>query len=411
MSTEGGARGATPTPAGTEPGALPRPDRKRRALEFVLLVGALSFFADFVYEGARGIAGPFLALLGASGVIVGAASGLGELAGYALRLVSGRLADRTRAYWPITIVGYVVQMAAVPALALAGSWQMAAALLVVERVGKATRNPPRDVMLSRAGKEMGGYGWAFGLHEALDQLGALLGPLAMAAILTWRRDFRLAFAALAIPAACTLLLLSVARLLYPRTDEFEPSAPPRPGTSQLPRAFWVYLGGAGLAAAGFADFPLIAFHFHQASVLRQDWIPVFYAVAMGVGGAGALVFGRLFDRMGLGILVPLTLLTAPYAPLAFLAGRWAALAGMALWGLGVGVHESILAAAIATMVPGERRATAYGLFTAAFGLFWFLGSVLLGWLYDVSLPAMVVAAVALEVAGVPFFVVAARSRA
>ncbi len=153
------------------------PDRKRRALEFVLLVGAMSLFADFVYEGARGISGPFLALLGASGVVVGAASGLGELAGYGLRLVSGPLADRTRAYWPVTIVGYIVQMAAVPALALAGSWQVAAGLLVLERVGKATRNPPRDVMLSHAGAEMGGHGWAFGLHEALDQLGALLGPL------------------------------------------------------------------------------------------------------------------------------------------------------------------------------------------------------------------------------------------
>ena len=385
-------------------------DRKRRAFEFVLLVGVMSFFADFVYEGARGIAGPFLALLGASGVVVGAASGLGELAGYGLRLISGRLADRTRAYWPITIAGYIVQMAAVPALALAGSWQLAVGLLVLERIGKATRNPPRDVMLSHAGAEMGGYGWAFGLHEALDQFGALLGPLAMAAILAWRHDFHLAFAVLAIPAACTLLLLGVARVLYPRTEEFEPRAPARLERSGFSRAFWLYLVGAGLVGAGFADFPLIAFHFEKASVLPQTWVPIFYAVAMGVGGAGSLVFGRLFDRAGLKILVPVTVVTALYAPLAFLAGRWTALAGVALWGLGVAVHESILAAAIATMVPAERRATAYGLFTAAFGLFWFLGSVLLGLLYDVSLTAMVSVAAALELAAVPFFVSVARQR-
>jgi MFS family permease len=383
-------------------------ERKRRALEFVLLVGAMSFFADFVYEGARGVAGPFLALLGASGVVVGAASGLGELAGYGLRLVSGPLADRTRAYWPITIAGYVVQMAAVPALALAGNWQAAAGLLVLERVGKATRNPPRDVMLSHAGAEMGGYGWAFGLHEALDQAGALFGPLALAAVLAWRHDFRLAFAALAVPAACTLLVLAVARLRYPRTEDFAPPVPTRLTTSGFSRRFWTYLLGAGLAAAGFADFPLIAYHFEKAAVLPEALVPIFYAVAMGVGGAGSLVFGRLFDRIGLKILVPLTLVTALYAPLAFLAGRWPALAGVVLWGLGVGVHESVLAAAIAAMVGPERRATAYGLFTAGFGLFWFVGSVLLGWLYDASLLAMVVVAAALEVAAVPFFVSVAR---
>ena len=385
-------------------------DRRRRALEFVLLVGVMSFFADFVYEGARGIAGPFFALLGASGVVVGAASGLGELAGYGLRLVSGRLADRTRAYWPITIAGYVVQMTAVPTLALAGNWQAAAGLLVTERVGKAIRNPPRDVMLSRAGAEMGGYGWAFGLHEGLDQFGALVGPLAMAAALAWRHDFRLAFAALALPAACTLALLGVARVLYPRTEEFEPAAPARVESPGFSRAFWLYLVGAGLVAAGFADFPLIGFHFERAAVLAARWIPVSYALAMGVGGAGSLVFGRLFDRVGLKVLVPLTLTTAAYAPLVFLAGRWAAIAGVALWGLGVGVHESILAAAIATMVPAERRATAYGLFAAAFGLFWFLGSILLGWLYDVSPIALVSAAAALELAGIPFFFAVVRAR-
>ncbi len=233
----------------------------------------------------------------------------------------------------------------------------------------------------------------------------------MAGLLAARHEFRLAFAALGIPAACTLLLLGVARVLYPRTDEFAPPAPAHLATRGFPRAFWVYLVGAGLVAAGFADFPLIGFHFEKASVLAQRWVPAFYAVAMGVSGAGSLVFGRLFDRVGLRVLVPLTLVTAAYAPLAFLAGRWAALGGVALWGLGVGVHESVLAAAIATMVPGERRATAYGLFTAAFGLFWFLGSVLLGLLYDASPVAMVGVAVALEIAGVPFLLGAARRQA
>ena len=306
-------------------------DKKKRALRFVLLVGVMSLFADFTYEGARGIAGPLLAALGASGAVVGIASGLGEFLGYALRIVSGRLADKTRQFWPITIAGYIVQMCAVPLLALAGSWPMATGLLILERIGKATRNPPRDVMLSHAGKEMGGYGWAFGLHEALDQFGALLGPLAMAGILALRHDYRLAFAALAIPAAITLALLVAARILYPRPEELEAKhEDERLEGKGVPRRFWIYLVGAGFAAAGFADFPLIAYHFEKSSILSGSMTAVFYAVAMGVSGAGSLVFGKLFDRRGLWVLVPITVITAAYAPLAFVGGEWASLAGVAL---------------------------------------------------------------------------------
>ena len=375
----------------------------------MLLVGAMSFFADFVYEGARGIAGPFLALLGASGLAVGLAGGVGELFNYGLRVVSGRVADRTRRFWPIAIAGYVVQMAAVPLLALARTWPAAAALLILERTGKAIRNPPKDVMLAAAGRQMGGYGHAFGLHEALDQGGALLGPLAMAAILAARRDYRLAFAALAIPAAVTLLLLGVVRILYPHPEDLEPPKELAADT-RFPRAFWVYLGATALVAAGFADFTLIAYHFQRASVLSTSMIPVFYAIAMGVSGAGSYWAGRAFDRRGLYVLVPLTAVTAAYAPLAFLGrGGWS-LAGVVLWGVGMGVHESTLAAAVATMVGPERRASAYGVFTAGFGVAWFLGSALLGWLYDHSLPAMIAAAIVLELAAIPLLLAVARRR-
>lgn len=322
-------------------------------------------------------------------------------------MVSGRLADKTRQFWLVTIVGYVVQMTAVPLLALARAWPAAAGLLVVERIGKATRNPPRDVMLSHAGRQMGGYGWAFGLHEALDQFGALLGPLAVAGILLLRHDYRLAFLALAIPAAITLLLLAVARLLYPRPEDLE-SRESAPATGKFPRAFWLYLAGAAFVAAGFADFPLIAYHFQKSSVVSGGSIPVFYAVAMGVGGAGSLLFGKLFDRYGITVLVPLTILSAAYAPLSFLGVRWTSLAGVAVWGIGFGVHESVIAAVVATMVGPARRASAYGAFTAGFGIAWFLGSALLGLLYDVSIPALVLVACTLELASIPFFLAVAR---
>ncbi len=382
------------------------PAMRETAFKFVLLIGILSFFADFTYEGSRSIIGPYLAHLQASAFAVGVITGFGELLGYGLRLVSGRLADRTQKFWPITIIGYAVQMSAVPLLALAGNWPMAAVLIILERVGKATRNPPRDVMLSHAGKQIG-VGWVFGLHEALDQFGALFGPLVVAWVLASRGNYQLAFAALAVPAVINFSLLMLAYKTYPHPEEMETHAPdiqPR----GLPRVFWLYLAGAALVAAGFADFPLIAYHFAQASTVAPDVIPVFYAVAMGVSGTGSLVFGRLFDRFGFSVLIVLTIIAALFAPLVFLGGFWAALLGMAIWGLGMGVHESIIPAAVAPMVAPERRASAYGLFTAGYGIFWFLGSAAIGFLYGISLPALIAFSVVLQLAAVPFFFIVAR---
>jgi MFS family permease len=379
-------------------------------LRFVVLIGILSFFADFTYEGSRSILGPFLATLQANAFIVGVVAGLGELLGYGLRLVSGRLADRTRKFWPITIVGYIVQMSSVPLLALAGNWPVAAAFIILERVGKATRNPPRDVMLSHAASKVGGYGRAFGLHEALDQFGALFGPLAVAGVLALRGDYHVAFAALAIPAVINLGFVLAARLLYPAPESMEPPVAVESST-RLPTVFWLYLAGAVLVAAGFADFPLIAYHFAKTSFVSTRFIPVFYAVAMGLSGTGSLLFGRLFDRFGFGVLIVLTVCTTLFAPLAFLGGFWGALIGMALWGVGMGVHESIIPAAVAPMVASTRRASAYGLFTAGYGIFWFLGSATLGLLYGVSVTALIVTSMILQLAAVPFFFVVARRRA
>jgi predicted MFS family arabinose efflux permease len=381
---------------------------KVRALRFVILVGIMSFFADFTYEGSRAILGPYLALLGASGTAVGIVTGFGELSGYGLRLVSGRLADRTRQFWPITIFGYIVQMAAVPALALAHSWPAAAVLLILERVGKATRNPPRDVMLSHAGTQLGGLGWAFGLHEALDQFGALFGPLMVALVLARHHNYRLAFAVLLLPAVIMLALLGVARLLYPRPEDMEPHVQAT-STRELPRRFWIYLGGAALVAAGFADFPLIAYHFQKSGAVSGSWVPIAYAIAMGVSGVGSLGFGRLFDRFGIGVLIPLTLVSALFAPLVFLGGFRTAFAGAAIWGLGMGVHESIMPAAVAPMVSTDRRASAYGLFTGIYGVAWFLGSALIGILYDISINATAALCTGLVLAAVPLFLWARRA--
>jgi len=375
----------------------------RRALKFILLIGVLSFFADFTYEGSRSILGPYLGSLGANGTIIGIVTGFGELAGYGLRLLSGPLADATGRFWPIMIIGYALQMAAVPTLALTSTWQSAALLIILERIGKAIRNPPRDVMLSHAGRSVGGYGWAFGIHESLDQFGALVGPLPVALILTRRGAFHEAFAALAAPAAINLLLVLAARVAYPRPEDLETSRPSVQGRT-LPRVYWVYLAGAVLVAAGFADYPIIAYHLSRAGVAPGEWIAVLYSGAMAVSGTGSLVLGRLFDRWGFSVLVGLTLLSAVFAPLVFLGGFGAALAGVALWGLGMGVHESIIPAAVAPMVRPERRASAFGLFTAGYGVFWFLGSAAIGILYDHSVYGAVAFCILAELAAIPAFI-------
>jgi len=383
------SQGSNRTPAG------------KVALRFVLMIGVVSFFADFVYEGGRSITGPFLETLGASGAVVGVVAGLGELLGYGLRFFSGRISERTRQFWPMTLFGYFLQMAVVPSLAWAGNWQIASVLIVLERVGKAIRNPPRDVMLSHAGKEIG-IGWAFGLHEGLDQAGALVGPLVMALILAHRGQYRIAFATLLIPAIITALLIVVTKFLYPRPQDLEPHSP-KVHAAGLGRSFWIYMVGAALVAAGFADYTLIAFHLQKHGVASAIWIPIFYSVAMATSGAGSLLFGKLFDRFGVVVLIPLTFISIASAPLVFLGGFDLALVGAALWGLGMGVHESIIPAAVAAMVPAERRPSAYGMFTAAYGIFWFLGSAAIGFLYDVSVKGAVIFCVATGVASLPFF--------
>jgi MFS family permease len=369
------------------------------ALRFIVLLGVVSLFADMTYEGARSITGPYLGVLGASATVVGVVAGLGELLGYTLRFASGYLADRTRRYWVLTVVGYVVNMGAVPLLALTGRWQTAAALMIAERVGKAIRTPARDAMLSHATQQVG-RGLGFGVHEALDQVGAVLGPLIVAGVLVARSSYRAGFAVLVVPAALAIGVLVAARLLYPSPRELEIDVP-RLESAGLRRSFWIYLAGAALVAAGYADFPLIAFHLEQRAVVSATSIPVLYAVAMGVDAFAALVFGRVFDRRGLVVLVVAVLLSALFAPLVFLGGFGAAWVGMVLWGSGVGAQESIMRAAVAEMVPPDRRGAAYGIFNTGYGVFWFLGSVAMGALYDVSITLLVVFSVMAQLVAIP----------
>lgn len=341
--------------------------------------GAIGLFADMAAEGARGIIGLYLAGLGASGLVVGAVAGFGELLVSALPFVLGRWTRRDRLPRSLALIAAVVQMAAVPVLALVGTWPHAVVLILAERAGRAARTSPRDT--SRAG--------------------AVIGPLAVATILFVWRDAHPAFAVLVVPALIAVVLTIAQRGRAAAIAETG-------ADGNYPPAFWWYLGGVSLVAFGFADYALLAYHDTKAAIVPHPWIPVFYALAMGAGGLGSRVLGKLFHRHGLLALVPLTVVVAAYPPLAFSHAVGPAVAGAILWGLGLGAHESVMPAAVARMVPRERLGSAYGLFGAVFGVAWFLGSAVLGALYDVSIGACVAVAAAAQLLAVPPLMVAAR---
>lgn len=375
---------------------------RRRCYAFVILMGIVSLLADICYEGARSVTGPYLASLGANAAIVGFVAGAGELVGYGFRYVSGLISDRLHNYWPLTILGYAINLVAVPLLALTGNWQSACALIILERFGKALRTPPRDVMLSYASEQIG-RGWGFGIHKALDQLGALIGPFIMALLLYLYGGYRYGFAWMAIPAFLCFIVLCIARFSFPRPQDLE-SHTPKLETQGFSKRFWTYITAVCFIAFGFVDFPLIAYHYVKQNHVPVLWIPIFYGIAMGVDGLSALFLGRWFDRAGIKILVYIALLTALMAPLSFAGNFYAALAGMVLWGIGMGAQDSVIKAFVAEIVPMEKRGTAYGLSNMLFGLSWFIGSALMGVVYEFSIPVMVAISTLAILASIPFLV-------
>lgn len=371
-------------------------------MNFIVLLGIVSLFADITYEGARSINGSFLSVLGASGVAVGFASGGGELVGYGLRLLSGIVSDKTKKYWTITLVGYAINMLAVPCLALAGHWPMAAALMIAERLGKAIRTPARDVMISQASSQMG-RGWGFAVHEALDQIGAMSGPLIVTAALWMRGSYRDCYVILLIPAILAILTLLIAKGQFPHPQDLEIK---KDGLSAegFSKRFWIYILASSLVAAGTADFPLIAFHFEKVQTVPRIFVPVFYSMAMGVDAVAALLFGKYFDRKGLAVLTLAAFLSAFAPALVFGHGIWQAAFGMMFWGIGMGAQESVMRAAVSGMVKADQRGTAFGTWNMAYGLSWFLGSVAIGFLYDKSIPLVIIFSMSLFALSLPLFI-------
>lgn len=384
----------------------------KAAFQFVILMGLVSLCADMVYEGARSITGPFLFSLGASAFAVGFAAGFGELVGYTLRILSGYISDKTKQYWLITIIGYFINLLAIPAMAFAGRWELAAGLMVIERLGKAVRTPARDAMLSHATKRIG-TGWGFGLHEALDQIGAVSGPLIVSVVFFFKGQYayREAFLALGVPVVLALGLVLLARVLYANPSGFEPKKLSIAGKG-LSNIYWLYLLAASCIALAYADFPLLAYHIKRVGFFTAAWIPVLYALAMGIDGIAALIFGKLFDRYGIPILGVAIICSMFFAPLVFLGGVGAMIAGVMLWGIGMGAQESIMRAGIAELVPSSHRASGYGVFNTGFGIAWFIGSTVMGFLYDWNIILLVAFSLLLQFLSIPvFLMIRAKTKA
>jgi len=380
--------------------------QRRAAFHFIILLGIVSLFGDIAYEGARAATGPYLGLLGASAGIIGLIAGFGEFIGYGLRLISGYLADKTKAYWVFTIAGYGLILS-IPLLGFAGAWQVAAIFIITERIGKALRTPARDTILSHATSQVG-RGWGFGIHEALDQIGAIIGPLIFSFVFISTGSYRDSFSVLWVPAILTLIAVIIARRKVPFPVHLEDTGKStilntKKG-KKFPQAFWVYAIFTFLSVTGFANFQLISYHLVTQSVVPAEHIPIFYAIAMGVDAGVALAIGKIYDKIGFKSLLAIPLFTLPLPFLGFSNNYYSALIGAMIWGSVMGIHETIMRAAIADITPIEKRGSAYGIFNTIYGLAWLVGGGLMGLFYEVAIGYLILFSVSLEVISVILFI-------
>ncbi len=395
-------------------------DLKKRAMGLIVSFGLVSLFGDIVYEGARSVNGPYLKLLAVNAAALGVISGLGEFLGYALRLLSGYISDKTRHYWLFTFLGYAL-LASVPLLSLAGVWQTAALLMIFERIGKAVRSPARDTILSQASFKVG-TGFGFGLHEAMDQVGALAGPLIFAAFFTISggvigiSDYHKGYTFLWIPFLAVMLCLFFAYRRVPHPELLETAAK-NDISDRLSPVFWLYTVFTFISTLGFCSFILIAFHFKSAGILSDAQIPFFYAIAMGVDAIAALAIGKLYDifkinngnrNAGLILLAAVPLLAILVPIFVFSRNMNFVVTGVVIWGIVMGIQETIMRSAIADITSLKKRGTGYGIFNTTYGLAVFLGSSFIGFIYDRSVSAIIPAVIVIELAAIAVFLIMKR---
>ena len=391
----------------------------RKAYQLIALFGLVSLFGDMVYEGARSVNGPYLKTLGANAAIVGFAAGLAEFLGYAIRLVSGYFADKTKAYWLFTFIGYGL-LVSVPLLALTGIWQVAVVFIIIERLGKALRSPAKDTILSQAAKQVG-TGVGFGIAEVLDQIGAIIGPLVFTFLFLFLgkgerglADYKFGYWLLWIPFVLVMLFIFIAYRRVPDPGTLEATVHKTSQPDKLGKVFWIYTIFSFVTTLGFVNFALIGYHFKFRHILSDAQIPLFYALAMGVDAIAALAIGKAYDifkerhnneKAGLVTLIVIPVLSLFIPALVFSRGFLFVLAGAVIWGIVMGSHETIMKSAIADLTPLKKRGTGYGIFNTAYGLAIFIGSALCGLLYEHSLVAVIIINIAFEIAALAIFFV------
>ena len=350
----------------------------------VLWLGVVSLLVDLVYEGARSITGPFLASLGASALTVGLVTGAGEAAALGFRVFSRPAADRTGRYWRWMVIGYVLTAVCVPLMALApalggAGLAFAAAMVLLERTGKAIRSPAKSVLLAVAARNVG-RGRGFGVHKALDQTGAFLGPLLVAGVVAVTTYQWAGLLVLAVPGAVALGVLAwMHRYVGDPQHEHVPAGAP---LVALPRTFYVYAVACGLTTMGLMTFGVISFHLVNEHLVTAAVVPVVYAAAMGADALASLGTGFAYDRVGGGTLLLLPVVVALVPALVFTDRVGLAVTGVLLWGAATGVQDSTVKALVADLVPAARLGTAYGAFAAFQAVAALAGGVLAGWLYD-----------------------------
>lgn len=375
------------------------------AFRFILIMGLVNLFGDMTYEGGGSINGPFLGMLGASAATISIIAGTGEFLGYSLRSVAGYVADRTGRYWAVSFVGYAINLLAVPAMALAASWQLAALFVLAERVGRAIRKPTVESMLSYTTGKFG-TGWVFALNTAMDETGATIGPLVVAAVLFFKGSYQMAYALLLVSSLLALGSLVAARLSFPVPARLQQgrTAPERRFTP----AYWLYMAASSCFAAGLMSYELISYYLTQARVISPGWMPVALAFATGCGVVANLVLGRLHDRFGLKVTLAAVVLSALFTPLVFTGSLAAVLIAMPLWGIGYAIQDTLFKAIVADVLPEHKRGLAFGLFYTGYGCGWLVGSIAVGLLYEKSHLGVIAFAVAAQLLSLPFFVLAGR---
>ena len=394
-----------------------RSEDKRRFLRVFIALSLLSLFADIVYEGARSIGGAYLNLLGAPALAAGILT-LGELLSNVMRLVGGVIAYKVpsgRVYWGLILLGYGLNVF-IPLLALTGSWELALLLFFLERLGKGVRAPARDVILSEVTTGFG-RGKGFGIHELLDQIGAITGPLLVSAIIFLRgypAGYREAFWIMWVPTILALLMLLSAMIMYPRPKAVT-EVGKRTSRRRLSPRFWIFMAGSMATMLGFLYWGVIAYYGQDAAnagLIAAGEIPIFYLVAMAVDAVIAVPIGILYDKIGSKSITVAPIAALLITPTLFgFSGRTGFYLAAVFWGLAMGVVETVMRAAVADMTTVEVRSLAYGVYSFGFGLSWMIGGTLLAFLYQIGyINLMIAFCITAEVVATAIFAALPKAR-